>query len=76
VYVLRLCPKDIRDIGVKFWSGNGDLAASVIFDRPVASPENKLLAAFRNRDADEIAEENPPLPITIMLTDDAKRILM
>jgi hypothetical protein len=39
-------------------------------------PRDKLLAALRNRDADKISEENPPLPIAVVLTDDAKRILM
>ena len=74
--MLRLCPKDAWDIGVEFWSGNGNLAASVIFDRPVGTPVDKLLAALGDRDADKVAEQHPPLPIAVVLTDDVKRILM
>jgi len=63
-----LSPKGVRDVGVKLWSGNGDLAASVVDDALVGCPENKLLATFGDRDADEIAEEHPVVS-TVMLTD-------
>ena len=61
---VELCPPDVGDI-VGGWS----------WDFAGGRPENKLLAAFRNRDVDEIAEENPPVRV-IMLADDAKRVLM
>ncbi len=73
--MLRLCPPDVGDIGVKFWSRNGDLAASVILDCPVGRPENKLLAAVWNRDADEISEQHPPVR-AVVLADDAKRVFV
>jgi len=47
----------------------------LVVNGEVASPIDKLLAAFRNRDADKIAEENQPVR-AVMLTDNAKRILM
>jgi hypothetical protein len=74
VYVLRLCPKDIRDI-FGDWSWDWDRVAVLVVHGEVGSPENKLLAALWNRDANQIAEENPPVR-AVVLTNDAKRILM
>jgi len=75
VYVLRLCPPDVGDI-VRDWSWDWDRVAVLVVHGEVASPVDKLLAALRNRDADEISEQHPPLPIAVVLANDAKRILM
>jgi hypothetical protein len=75
VYVLRLCPPDVGDI-VRDWSWDWDRVAVLVVHGEVASPIDKLLAALWNRDAHKVAKENPPLPIAVVLTDDAKRILM
>ena len=72
---VELCPPDVGDI-FGDWSWDWDRVAVLVVHGEVASPVDKLLAALGDRDANQIAEENPPLPVAVVLTDDAQRVFV
>ena len=72
MYCCLLGPKNVGNVWVELRAGDLDLAASIVDDGPDGRPIDELLAAFGNRDAYEIAEENPVLPVAVMLANDAE----
>ena len=73
IYIrVKSCPEDAWNVRVELRAGDLYFAASVVSDSPVGCPEDELLATRGNRDAYEVTEENPVLPVAVVFANDAE----